>query len=278
MASVSSGADPSVKNRFKQVLPFNVYLNIDGQLTKPVIGFNLDMPEDEQGAIGGQVYGRLQQVNNQEDELNRQVFSLLVLSRFYPEPGSDGSSGGFATIARDNLNDAVSDQLNTFSDKLLGNSGVQLDFGLDSYTDYQGESAQERTQLDIAAQKKLFNDRLVVRVGSEVDIQGSGSNDEPAPIIGDVSLEYLITENGRYRLKGFRKNQFENVIDGQTIVSGIALIFTQEFNQFDELWQAMLRGETKKEKEELAAQKEKEAQKKKEETEEKEAENKRNKT
>lgn len=259
MAPISSGADPSVKNRYKQVLPFSVYLNIDGELTKPIIAFDLDMPEDEQGAIGGQVYGRLQQVNSQEDELNRQVFSLLVLNRFYPEPGSDGSAGGFATVARDNLNDAISDQLNNFSNNLLGGSGIQLDFGLNSYTDYQGETAQERTQLDIAAQKKLFNDRLIVRVGSEVDIQGSGSNEEEAPIIGDVSLEYLITENGRYRLKGFRKNQFENVVDGQTIVSGIALIFTQEFNKFDELWQAILNGETKKEKaEKEALEKEKE--------------------
>lgn len=269
MAPISSGSDPSVKNKYRQVLPFYVYLNVDGELTKPIISFDLDMPKDEQGAIGGQVYGRLQQVNQQEGELNRQVFSLLVLNRFYPEPGSDGSGGGFATVARDNLNDALSDQLNTFSDKLLGNSGVELDFGLDSYTDYQGETPQERTQLDIAAQKKLFDDRLIVRVGSEVDLQGSSSTNEPAPLIGNVSLEYLLTENGRYRLKGFRRNEFENVIDGQTIVSGIALIFTQEFNKFDELWQAILRGETKQEKasrkaanEKIKAKEEKEKQKK----------------
>ncbi|WP_310991995.1 translocation/assembly module TamB domain-containing protein [Aequorivita marina] len=257
MAPVSSGSDPSVKSKYRQVLPFYVYLNVDGELTQPVISFDLDMPKDEQGAIGGQVYGRLQQVNQQEGELNRQVFSLLVLNRFYPEPGSDGSRGGFATVARDNLNDALSDQLNTFSDKLLGNTGVELDFGLDSYTDYQGETPQERTQLDIAAQKKLFNDRLIVRVGSEVDLQGSSPNNEPTPLIGNVSLEYLLTSNGRYRLKGFRRNEFENVIDGQTIVSGIALIFTQEFNKFDELWQAILRGETKAEKEARKASEEK---------------------
>ena len=248
MAPVSSGADPSVKNKYRQVLPFYVYLNVDGELTKPVISFDLDMPEDEQGAIGGQVYGRLQQISKQQDELNRQVFSLLVLNRFYPEPGSDGSGGGFATVARDNLNDALSDQLNTFSSKLLGDTGLELDFGLDSYTDYQGDTPQERTQLDIAAQKKLFNDRLIVRVGSEVDLQGSSAADEATPLIGNVSLEYLLTENGRYRIKGFSKNEFENVIDGQTIVSGIALIFTQEFNKFDELWQAILHGETKEEK------------------------------
>ncbi len=247
MASQTSGADPSVKNKYRQVLPFYVYLNVDGELMQPKISFNLDMPEDEQGSVGGQVYGRIQQLNQQENELNKQVFSLLVLNRFYPEPGSDGSRGGAASIARDNLNDALSDQLNVFSDKLLGDTGVELDFGLDSYTDYQGDSPQERTQLDIAARKKLFNDRLIVSVGSEVDIQGSSSSGEPAPLIGNVSLEYILTENGRYRLKGFRRNEFENVIDGQTIVSGIALIFTQEFNEFKDLWDAMLRSQSKEE-------------------------------
>ncbi|WP_452221778.1 translocation/assembly module TamB domain-containing protein [Lacinutrix salivirga] len=248
MAPQLSGADPSIKSKFRQVLPFYVYLNIDGELMAPKISFKLDMPEDEQGAIGGQVYGRVQQVNQQDGELNRQVFSLLVLNRFYPEPGSDGSTGGFATVARDNLNDAVSDQLNMFSNKLLGNSGFELDFGLDSYTDYQGNAPQDRTQLNIAAQKRLFNDRLVVRVGSEVDLQGSSSTGEETPLIGNVSLEYLLTKNGRYKLKGFRRNEFENVIDGQTIVSGIGLIFTQEFNQFSELWDAIIKNETDEEK------------------------------
>ena len=265
MAPVFSGEDPSVKGKFRQVLPFYVYLNIDGQLTEPKINFNLDMPEDEQGAIGGQVYGRVQQLNQREDELNRQVFSLLVLNRFYPDPGSDGSTGGVASIARDNLNDAIADQLNTFSDKLLENSGFELNFGLDSYTDYQGTSPQERTQLDIAAQKKLFNDRVIVSVGSEVDIQGGSSSGEETPIIGNVSIEYLLTENGRYRLKGFRRNEFENVIDGQTIVSGIALIFTQEFNKFNELWDAMFKLQTRKEEQMKKEQKEaEEAQKAKE--------------
>jgi len=257
MAAQISGSDASIKSKYRQVLPFDVYLNIDGELMQPQISFQLDMPEAEQGAVGGQVYSRVQQVNQQESELNQQVFSLLVLNKFYPNSGSDGSSGGFATIARDNLNDAVSDQLNAFSDKLLGSSGVELDFGLDSYTDYQGDSPTERTQLDVAAQKKLFDDRLIVRVGSEVDIQGSGAPGEAAPLIGNVSLEYLLTENGRYRLRGFRKSEFENVIDGQTIVSGIALIFTQEFNEFKDLWDAMLRSQTKKEAAEKEAAKEK---------------------
>ena len=111
MASQTSGEDASIKNKYKQVLPFNVYLNIAGELLQPKISFNLDMPEEQQGAISGQVYERVQQINQQEDELNRQIFSLLVLNRFYPDTGSDGSSGGFATLAKNNLNDAVSGQV-----------------------------------------------------------------------------------------------------------------------------------------------------------------------
>jgi hypothetical protein len=130
----------------------------------------------------------------------------------------------------------------------MGDTGVQLDFGLNSFTDYQGTTEQQRTQLDINAQKKLFNDRLIVKVGSEVDIEGSGTTGEEAPLLGNASLEYLLSENGRYRLKAFQKNEFESVIDGQTTVSGIALIFTQEFNKFKELWDAMFRAEKKKQK------------------------------
>ena len=246
MASQTSGEDASIKNKYKQVLPFNVYLNIAGELLQPKISFNLDMPEEQQGAISGQVYERVQQINQQEDELNRQIFSLLVLNRFYPDTGSDGSSGGFATLAKNNLNDAVSGQLNAFSDKILGGSGIELDFGLNSFTDYQGDTPTDRTQLDVAAQKKLFNDRLTVRVGSELDIQGSSTTEEKSPLIGNVSLEYQITEDGRYRLRGFRKSEFENVIDGQTIVSGISLIFTKEFNEFHQLWNSILRAQKEK--------------------------------
>jgi len=247
MASTTSGADISTKQRFRQELPFLVYLNVDGQLDEPKLTFDINLPEDEQGAIGGQVYGRLQQLNQQENELNKQVFSLLVLNRFFPDTGSDGSGGGTASIARDNINQALSDQLNVYADKLLGNTGVELDFGLDSYTDYQGNSPTERTTLDVAAQKKFLDDRLVVRVGSEVDVQGSSNTQgdgSTTPLVGNVSIEYLITENGKYRLKGFRRNQFENVIDGQLIVSGLAIIFTQEFNKFDELFKNFLSSRT----------------------------------
>lgn len=248
MATQTAGVSEEVMRSYRQELPFLVYLNVDGELLSPELSFELDMPEESQAALGGNVYGYVQQLNSQKEELNKQVFSLLVLNRFFPSSGSDGSAGGPASIARDNVNNVLSDQLNSFSSKLMGDTGVDLNFGLDSYTDYQSATPQERTELDINASKSLFDDRLVIQVGSEVDIQGSSSSsNRNAPVIGNVALEYLITRDGRYRLRGYRKNQFESVVDGELIVTGISLIFSKEFNKFKELWERKIKEELDKE-------------------------------
>ncbi|TDS19126.1 uncharacterized protein DUF490 [Maribacter caenipelagi] len=237
MSSISYGTDSSVSGTYQQATDFLVYLNIDGQLTQPEISFALDMPESEQGNFGGAVYGRIQQLNEQESELNKQVFSLLALNRFYPTTGSDGSSGGVVSMARNNVNKVLSNELTAISNKLLGKTGFELGFDLDSFDDYESGSAQSRTQLNINASKKLFNDRLIVTAGSAVDVEGSATSSETeTPLIGNVTLEYLLSEEGIYRLKGFRRQEYQNIIDGQLIITGVAFIFNREFNKFSQLF------------------------------------------
>lgn len=234
MAARTSGQSDASTSVYQEKLPFEVFINVKGVLLKPEISFNLEMAEDDRGALGGQVYAQVQQLNNQEEELNKQVFSLLVLGRFFPGAGSDGSSGGPASLALDNVNKVLSGQLNNYSDKLFGKTGLELGFDLNSTAGTEGSAPQ--TQLGISAKKRLFNDRLVVQVGSDVDVAGNQNAREGTPIIGNVSVEYLLTQDKRLRLQGFSKNVYEGVIDGQLTVSGIALIFSREFNKFKELW------------------------------------------
>ncbi|SDA92994.1 Autotransporter translocation and assembly factor TamB [Algoriphagus alkaliphilus] len=237
MASQLTGSTGDSKNQYFQELPFLVYLNVNGELLRPEISFRLDMPEAQRGALGGNVYSRVLQVNEQADELNKQVFSLLVLNRFFPSTGSDGSGGGTEAIARSSVSQVLSGQLNALSSNLLGKSGFELDFDLDSFTDYQGSSPQERTQLNVSAKKQLFDDRLVVQVGSQVDVEGSSQNQQQGnALLGNISIEYLLTKNGRYRLRGFQRNEFQSIIDGQLTVTGFGVIFNREFNTFLELW------------------------------------------
>lgn len=242
MSSQLTGSNQQTKSQYKTRLPFLVYLNVEAELLTPEISFGLDMPENDRGALGGSVYSQVLQINEQEDELNKQVFSLLVFDRFFPSQGSDGSSGGAEAIARNSASQVLSSQMNALSDKIFGDSGFQVGFDIDSYQDYQSGSGQNRTDLNINAQQSLFNDRLVVEVGGQVGLEGSSQNAEQTnSILANISIEYILTEDGRWRIRAFTKNQFESVIDGQLVVTGGGFIFNREFNLFSELWRAPIK-------------------------------------
>ncbi len=246
MATQISGVSSEVSTQYQERLPFIVYLNVEGELLRPQIFFQLDMPEDQQGALGGNVYSKIQQVNEEEGELNRQVFSLLVLQKFMPATGGDGTGGGTAGLARSSVSQMLSSQLNALSSNVLGNSGFELNFDLDSYEGYQGA----QTQLNVSAQKRLFDDRLIVQVGSEMELESSNQDTQnDGAVFGNVNIEYLLTESGRYRLRGFRKNEFESIIDGQVIVTGVAFILNREFNKFKNFWKSEERIQREREEE-----------------------------
>ena len=232
-----SSASSQVKTQYRQKLPFLVQLFVDGNLTQPEISFGLDMPEESRGALGGNIYQQIQTINSDETRLNKQVFSLLVLNQFFPSGNSSGGPNSEA-IARNSASQILSNQLNKLSNQYV--KGVNLNLDLNSYEDYQSGTAQDRTQLDVSLSKNLFNDRFRVEVGSQVDLEGQQRNQQQATdIIGNILVEYLLTEDGRYKLRGYRKNEFEGLIDGQVVVTGVSIQFSKEFEEFNELWQKL---------------------------------------
>ncbi|PTB94156.1 hypothetical protein C9994_12350 [Marivirga lumbricoides] len=234
MADQISGSSIEVKNQYRQKLPFIVQLFVKGNLSEPEISFGLEMPQDSRGALGGNVYQQVQAINRNESQLNKQVFSLLVLNQFFPA-GSESTGPDSEQIARNSASQILSNQLNKLSSKYV--KGVDLNLDLKSYEDYQSGTAQDRTQLDVSLSKSLFDNRVRVKVGSQVDLEGDQRQDQRATdIIGNVVVEYLLTEDGRYMLTGFRKSEYQGILDGQVVVTGVSIKFTKEFDKLRELW------------------------------------------
>ncbi len=230
-----SSASSSVQTQYRQKLPFYVQLFVDGNLSKPEISFGLDMPEASRGALGGNIYQQVQAINTNETRLNKQVFSLLVLNQFFPSGSSNGGPNSEA-IARNSASQILSNQLNKLSSQYV--KGVNLNLDLNSYEDYQSGTPQDRTQLEMSLSKNLFNDRFRVEVGSQVDLEGQQRTQQQATdIIGNIMVEYLLTEDGRYKLRGYRKNEYEGLLEGQVVVTGISIQFSKEFEKFNDLWQ-----------------------------------------
>jgi hypothetical protein len=223
----------------KTKLPFQVYLMMTGELLKPKIKFRLDLPENERGAVNGQVYAKLQNVNTNESELNKQVFALLALNRFIADNPFQSLAGGtsVSSIARSSVSKLLTEQLNNLASDLI--KGVDINFGLNSSEDYSASgSKSQKTDLEIGLSKKLLNDRLIVTVGSSFGLEGPQQQGQNTTnIAGNVNVEYLLSSDGRYRLRAYRRNQNEGVIEGQIIETGLGFALVVDYNKFREVFQ-----------------------------------------
>lgn len=224
----------------RQQFPFMVYLNMEGELMNPLISFGLDMPEDQRGAAGNTVYPIIQDLNQEQQvaELNKQVFALLVLNTFIaPDPLSGGGGGGVEGAARKSVSNLLSQQLNKMADRYI--SGFDLNIGLESYDEYSDSGeASGRTELQVGVSRQFLDNRLTVQVGSNIDVEGEKASQQSgvSDIAGNVSVEYNLTEDGRYRLKAYREQTYESIIDGELIETGLGLIFTRDYNRLRDLF------------------------------------------
>lgn len=224
------------RNRFKQTLPFQVMLQMEGELMKPEISFNIDLPEKEQDAHGGLVYSRLQQLQLAESDLNKQVFALLVLNRFVAENPLESVGGtSVSSMARQSVSKLLSEQLNRLAGDLI--AGVDLNFDLESTEDYSTGQKVDRTDLNVGLSKSLFNDRITVNVGSSFGLEGQETRGKASSIAGDVSVDYQLSRDGRYRLRAYRQNEYEGVIEGQIIETGLSFIISMDYDEFKELFE-----------------------------------------
>jgi hypothetical protein len=49
-------------------------------------------------------------------------------------------------------------------------------------------------------------------------------------------MEYKITEDGSYRFKAFRENNYEGIIDGMLYKTGIAFLYTRDYDSLNQLF------------------------------------------
>ncbi|MGY3055312.1 hypothetical protein ACVWYG_003527 [Pedobacter sp. UYEF25] len=224
----------------KTKLPFQVYLMMKGELLKPIISFRLDLPENERNALDGTVYAKLQNVNRNENDLNKQVFALLALNRFIadnPFQSLAGGGGGVSTLARQSVSKLLTEQLNNLASDLI--QGVDLNFGVNSSEDYSSGSMQQKTDLEVGLSKKLLNDRLTVSVGSTFNVEGPQTpGQKSTDIAGNVNIEYALSADGKYRLRAYRRNQTETIIEGQIIETGLGFTLVVDYNKFKEIFES----------------------------------------
>ncbi len=219
------------KSIYKRSLDYEVGIIINGTIEKPIISFSLDLPQREKVnyPVLSNKLDRLRQPEY-ASELNKQVFGLLVLGGFLPETsGADINSNLIATTALSNsVNSLLASQLNRFASQYI--KGVNIDVGIQSYSDYSSPGGKTQTAMDFRVSKSIMNDRLSFEIGGDFDLNQdqSGTNTGNKNFRGDIAIIYDLTGNGDKQLKLFN-NETYDIIYQEIRNTGISLVFIREF-------------------------------------------------
>ena len=218
---------------------------MDGPLLRPILTFEIKLPEESSvridSEISGQVEMRLTQINSEPSELSKQVYALLILNRFVSENPFASASGGFnaESMARQSVSKILSQQLNNLADNLV--KGVDLDFDVVSSEDYTSGNLENRTDLNIGLSKRLFDERLNVSIGTNIALEGGQQENKTANASNstspNINIEYMLSKDGRYLVRAYRRNEFEGVVEGFVVETGVGFVMSIEYDKLKEIFQ-----------------------------------------
>jgi len=198
----------------------NLNLHLTGNYMNPEIAFSFSLPSQ---------YAEVETVLNslEEGEKNKQVFGLLLLSKFFPlsEGGTDGLNNAIGKSTSEMLSNQLSSWLSQISD--------DFDLGVN----YRPGDQLTADEVEVMMSTQLLNDRITLE--TQVGVQGNDPNSQQntSQIVGDFLLEYKISEDGRVRAKAFnRSNTYNPIYANQApYTQGGGISYQENFSSWNHL-------------------------------------------
>lgn len=226
-ASLSELAPPDMGDRvdYSQRIPVACQIFLTENLNNPEIAFGIDFP-----AADDRIKDLVQQVFSTEEEMNKQILSLLVLGRFYTPEYLKGSYGA----ANPNLVGSTASEL--FSNQ-LSNWLSQISNDFDIGVNYRPGNQISNDEIELALSTQIFNDRVTLNgnIGNNGTAATSSSNNNN--IVGDFDLNVKLTNNGKLQLKAYNRSNDNLIYETSPYTQGIGLSFRENYDTFGELWE-----------------------------------------
>ena len=225
-ASSSGGSNATGVDNNKRYL-VECKMNMHGKLMKPDIVFGIDLPN-----VSEVVRSQVMSYISNEQELNRQVFSLLLLQTFVtPLQLSNPSGVSAGSAVGNNASELLSNQLNGW----LSHFTKSFNLGLN----YRPGSVQSNQEMDVNLSTQLFNDK--VSIDGNVGVNNNYMA-KTTSLIGDLNVNYKLTRDGRVQMKAFNRSNdnFQIATLGGQFTQGAGVLFREEFNSASDLRRSKL--------------------------------------
>ncbi|MBC7775512.1 MAG: translocation/assembly module TamB domain-containing protein, partial [Phycisphaerae bacterium] len=222
-----------------------VSMNLAGDLLKPTITFGLSFPNISSG-LKSVTDTKLRLLRQDQAELSRQVFGLVVIGTFLP-PSSAGfiQNSDYVATAFNTLTQMISNQFSNYlaglASEWFGGAVSSLDFDI-VYSDYQNDVLSDPNrvggrEVNVRLSSGFINDRVTVQLGSQFGIRSTGVATSDGFLGEDVTIQIALTENRQWRMKVYQRTEPD--ISGQRgLRFGLGLSFQKDYDTFEDMWKS----------------------------------------
>ena len=214
----SLGVSEDDAQQLKQNATVKSIIVLSGNLANPDIGFDIELAntdEDTKDRFFSVVK------KDDEDEMLRQTFSLLMFNNFMAVEGSSSNSAGNAALS--SSSEFIFSQFNNF----LSQFGSDFNVGVN----YKPGSANANSEWQVSMSGQLFDDRLVIN--GNLGVSDRGSNAGANTVVGDVDVEWKFTEE--LRLQGFNHSNDQDLTKpANSYTQGVGIVFRRNFDNLHE--------------------------------------------
>ncbi|MEW6469963.1 MAG: translocation/assembly module TamB domain-containing protein [Bacteroidota bacterium] len=218
-------------SKYAKRYPVDCILNMKGKLMNPDITFDIDLP-----TVDSQDREEVLKYMKSEQEMNKQVFALLVLNSFVAPSQENTQNNYVGQAVESTSSDLLSNQLSNWLSQISNDFDIGVHYRPGDYV--------SKDEVELALSTQLFNDKLSI----DGSVSNNANNSQSANnVVGDVTAEYKVSDDGKFRVKAFNKANDNTVIETDAAYTqGIGVFYREEFNTIGELYRRYLQKIRKK--------------------------------
>lgn len=237
LTNLSSGATSNNTSDGNRRYPVDLIIKLDGDLQAPAVTYDLDIKEYPASSEFRQAVTAFSaRLDANEQELTRQVSSVLLFNQLLPE----GTNLFDQTTLNNGLYNSLGELLSNQLSRIASNLDKNLDVGV-AFGGFSGNTSNENllNNLQLRFSYRFLNDRFrISRDGGFTYGQNQlgQTQTSAASLLGEWTLEYWVTPDGRFRAKMYNRNQqsaFSQASLNSTLTTGggLSFLYTRSFNR-----------------------------------------------
>lgn len=204
----------SFEDGSSQAVAFDVGVKLTNTLDNMGLSFVLSAPEN------ATVQNELSALDT--ETMNKYAVTMLITGAYI------GGNGGLT------VSNALSSFIDSKINDIAGTAMKSIDINVGITDVENSETGGTYKNYSFSFAKRFWNDRLTIIIGGEVNSGDTAGKEDS--FINNVSLEWKLSESGNRYIRLFYDKNYESVLEGEIIETGIGYMYRRKLSNLKELF------------------------------------------